>query len=229
MKLLALFLCLTASLFAGIEKTDQLLGRTNQKVVDQIYDMLAITDQILSRHHIPYCIVEGSLLGAHRHNGFIPWDDDADMVILEQDVEKFLRLKKFFYKKGCRIRPHFIGYKIFFKNGLKKRGYRFPFIDLFVMKKEDDRYAFASKRLHKYWPNSFITEVEWGSIKRIPFGHLMLLGLSGEMAHQYLRRLYGNDYNEIAYLTRDHEKSIRKERVAVKLVTKTPASHSRYR
>jgi len=54
---------------------------------------LAIRD-IFERNGIRYVIEYGSLLGAVRHGGFIPWDDDFDYVVFEDDYEKaskFLR------------------------------------------------------------------------------------------------------------------------------------------
>lgn len=48
---------------------------------------LAIRD-IFERNDVRYAIEYGSLLGAVRHGGFIPWDDDFDYVVFEDDYEK---------------------------------------------------------------------------------------------------------------------------------------------
>lgn len=55
-------------------------------------EMAKIIMSICDKHDIEYYIMGGTLLGAVRHQGFIPWDDDLDIGMKRQDYEKFPRL-----------------------------------------------------------------------------------------------------------------------------------------
>lgn len=63
-------------------------------------------DRVCKALDIPYVLFAGTMLGAVRHQGFIPWDDDLDVMMLREDYDRFLReaelvldREKFFLQK----------------------------------------------------------------------------------------------------------------------------------
>jgi len=58
----------------------------------RMLDMLLWFDSFCKEHDIQYCLCAGTCLGAVRHKGFIPWDDDVDVEMLWPDYKRFVSL-----------------------------------------------------------------------------------------------------------------------------------------
>lgn len=70
-------------------------------------DMIVELDRVCRKHNINYCITCGTLLGAVRHKGYIPWDDDADIAMLREDYEKFKLVAHEMNSDICYFQDHF--------------------------------------------------------------------------------------------------------------------------
>lgn len=67
-------------------------GTGLQRHQQVLLELLTEFDRICRHHDIGYVLFAGSALGAVRHQGFIPWDDDLDVAMLRADYERFLQI-----------------------------------------------------------------------------------------------------------------------------------------
>ena len=69
--------------------TDDELKRYHAAIVRQLFDF----DDLCRANGIEYMLSFGTLLGAVRHKGLIPWDDDVDVMMMEEEFEKLLKVE----------------------------------------------------------------------------------------------------------------------------------------
>lgn len=92
--------------------TDQELRKLQLVQLDLIMEV----DRICKKCGIIYNMVGGTMLGAVRHGGYIPWDDDADIGFLREEYEKF--------RKACRTE---LGSRYYFQDFRDTPGYRWGY------------------------------------------------------------------------------------------------------
>ena len=69
-------------------------------------DMLIEFDRVCRENNINYVLFGGSLLGAVRHKGYIPWDDDADIGMLREDYDAFKKVAHQMNQSICYFQDH---------------------------------------------------------------------------------------------------------------------------
>lgn len=118
-------------------------------------EMLIEVDRICKKCNIKYNIIAGTLLGAVRHGGFIPWDDDADVALLRPEYERFreackteLDHSRFYFQDNRNTKGYRWGYGKLRRKGtlfLREHQEHMPyeqgvFIDIFPLDNIPDNY-----------------------------------------------------------------------------------------
>lgn len=143
------------------KKIQEYLDRVHQSD----FDMLCEVDRICKKHGIQYFLHGGTFLGAVRHQDFIPWDDDVDILFLRKDYEKFLEVydneadKRFkllrferypqFFDFITKIADQSLTYEgtTFGAEDFYDNRYSHPTLDLFVFDVEADNHKWQLTRL----------------------------------------------------------------------------------
>lgn len=99
-------------------------------------DILVEFDRVCRKHDIKYIIDSGTLLGAVRHKGYIPWDDDADVRMLRSEYNKF-----------CEVADE-LGNDYFFQNHKTDKGY--PWLYAKVRKNGTTAVRIGQERLNMH-------------------------------------------------------------------------------
>lgn len=76
---------------------------TLKEVQQTEFEILQVIDKICKKNKIPYWLTDGTLLGARRHDGFIPWDDDIDLCLMREDYKRLVEILPGSLPKAYRI------------------------------------------------------------------------------------------------------------------------------
>ena len=182
MKRLLMFGLLISSIFSstvlsidtGGEDTNEWdsVSFTKARTILQLYQLFKDIHETFEAHQIDYWMDGGTLLGALRHEGIIPWDNDVDVCILKSQEQKFLRLEPLLKKLGYTIQTMPFGYQIKARHG---------YLDIFLMDIKKGRYIYADKHTSTFfatrdgWP-IYYTQDELFPLKLYTFGPLKVWG-----------------------------------------------------
>lgn len=159
-----------------------------QSQINELYRIMAQTDKTLSVHNIPYSISCGTLLGAVRNRGLIPWDNDIDLVIAEKDQEKIISLKSVF-NEDC--------IDVVYKDHiwrLESKNLKGVYIDLFPYSEvSPGKFDHTTEYNRSRFSKEYIFYDELHPIKReYRFGPLLLPGPAQGI--KFIERMYGKNW-----------------------------------
>lgn len=161
---------LPESFFQEEERDGYLVSAKTKELWAVQLDLLNEFDRVCKKHNLKYILDFGTLLGAVRHKGFIPWDDDVDVSMLREDYEKLLEVAPLefnepYFLSNYHSEPYFSDYVYKFRRrdttilmtsdlSSKKSNYGI-FVDIFVYDSfpSDDivqlkEYMWFSKVMH---------------------------------------------------------------------------------
>ncbi|MFB7665924.1 LicD family protein [Kitasatospora sp. NPDC056138] len=205
--------------------------RTAQPVIDSLYRTYAILDEVLREHEIPYFMTGGTLLGAIRHGGVIPWDDDGDLGVSEADFPRVRQeVLPVLARRGIFSSFGRMGnLKIFSGDGRRLRSEgnigrpRYPIVDIFPWRSFEDRAAFSSPACRERWSAQWFPAADLDGLVDHPFGPIRLPAPPEAACRVYLARTYGEDWQRRAEVGYDHVTSQKIKPVSFEIVDPAPA------
>lgn len=182
--------------------------KLTQAQIDTLYDILERFDATCADVNAHYVLNGGTALGAIRHKGLIPWDDDGDLFMFApQFYNKAMDIFTAASRRGLLIRPFVHGngiesdawFKIY-----KADGTDVPNVDIFVLEHEPhtNRWINVDPGARKYFPNDYLTADQVTGHYRAPFGPLKLWMFPNHVP--YFDRNYGADWAHVAWDGYDH-------------------------
>jgi len=180
-----------------------------KKQSDNLYRMLSFIHKTFTLYNIEYWVTAGTLLGAIRHNGLIPWDDDLDICIMDSQVSKLKKIVDIFIKNGYDLSQEpnesddsCLKYKNscdwFITSNIKDS----LACDIFVMTKNKDMIIYKNP----YWKNdskicSFYIKHLY-PLTPVKFGNFYVMTPSISIFN--LNTCYGEDWNNKSQMLFNH-------------------------
>ncbi len=198
MRLVYLLLSLVFVTPAFTSQNNTRIQLTDEQSVLELYQLMKDVHEVLVANDLNYWIDGGTLLGAVRHGGIIPWDNDIDICIDAADEKKFLDLLPTFYNLGFTKRDFHWGYKLVTPTGTA--------LDIFLTVNQDGKIMYSSENIREYYgirdggPQHYKID-ELYPLKEYSFGELKVLGANDP--YTYLDCAYENWASE-ARIQIDH-------------------------
>jgi phosphorylcholine metabolism protein LicD len=169
----------------------------NYKSLNNVKNLIKKVHHIFEKNNIKYWLHTNILLGTIKYKKIIPWDDTVDFCILDQDENKIIYLRKVLKKKNLGIIESLEGYKIFELDGIKINNveYLYPFINIILMKEENNNIIMKSISAQKLWSNEIYNKDDVFPLKLYEFENELLYGPN--KPENILNKLYKNWNNNV--------------------------------
>lgn len=198
----------------------------DERLHQKLYELMELTDRLFRQHGIAYWAIGGTLIGALRHGGIIPYDDDIDLGILKTDTDKLLHLTKEFRRHRVALTEVSWGYKLMpMVNTFVATG-SYPCIDIFVYTSKRGGYYFDQDAAIDYFPNSHFEHHELFPLRQVSFGsgqrsisplqtffHLCI----PRVPEPHLTRCYGHDWPTTGHVYPTHDPEDRQSSLKIVL------------
>lgn len=173
-------------------------------------EMMIELDRICKKNNITYTIIGGTLIGAVRNGGFIPWDDDVDIAMLRTEYEKFrqacktdLDSSRFYFQDHRNTKGYRWGYgkirrkkTVFLRENQEHMPYeQGVFLDVFPHDGVPDLYVL--RVLHNFYC-FLIRKLLWSEVGKRSDKNIFKRSLFGLLSHIPLRWIYHN-YHQLIY------------------------------
>ena len=187
----------TINIFKTYFNDDRGFGKNKHLAIE----LLEKTIQMLDEFNIDYMLISGTLLGYIRHNDFIPWDDDIDLLVspiildkLQEILEKynndsltFLKFDNYLLKVCLKNNTNIITRKSINEKLINSKDvYTWPFIDLFIFNYKHDNKCMVFFR--KTWDIKYFFP-----LKKINFLTLNNVSIPND-PNYFLKCNYSSDY-----------------------------------
>lgn len=181
----------------------------------RLYKTMKDINDILLENNIAYWVTGGSLIGALRHRGIVPWDDDGDICIMRKDVNKLRKLvplfesKNYILEEGTEDEDGSPEPCISKRNSctwfLEPKGKNSLGVDIFVMDRIGPLVTYADPS----WRNApnggrtcyFLHRYIFPLIP-VRFGNFWVMTPFNAIEH--LNQCYGTDWNSVSQRLYDH-------------------------
>jgi len=198
---------------------------------DQLYKTLKFINDVFNKNKIAYFMVGGTLLGAIRHQGLIPWDDDGDLCILKKDVPKLRKLIPYFEKHGYILEEGLLDDDDDTDAECTKRKDSCTWfiscdknnclgVDIFIMYEKGNKITYYDP----YWETAsnggktcYFDKNLVFPLLPLRFGNFYMYGPQNAIEH--LNRCYGEDWSSKGQVLFDHRKGVWKNTKKRKLTS----------